>query len=85
MFNPEMLITAREVRGMSQEELGERVNLGAWHIRHIERGRVHPGKEVVERLADVLHFPIGFFYQVGRHIEVYPLSGDDQPMTGWID
>ena len=85
MFNPEMLITARLVRGLTREQLGELSGLGFMRVRYIEEGKVRPSKNAIRALADVLRFPVGFFRQTGKHHPVYPLSGPDDPMTGWID
>lgn len=47
----------RQVRGLSQPELGDRVGVGQTTISSWERGRTVPTREMVVRVADALGVP----------------------------
>jgi Zn-dependent peptidase ImmA (M78 family)/transcriptional regulator with XRE-family HTH domain len=63
-FNPEMVILAREYRGLTQEGLGKKTGFSQPKIARIENGigsDLDPAD--ARRLADELEFPIDFFLQ----------------------
>lgn len=69
-FNPRMLTLAREARGLSQNELGEKLKYTAHVIiNKWEQGRVNVTEDNIRQLSDALKFPIEFFYQTG---EIFP-------------
>ncbi len=45
---------ARTERGFTQEQLAERVNVGATHISHIETGQCSPSVELLIDIMEVL-------------------------------
>lgn len=47
----EKLRAARERKGLTQEEAGERVGVGSGQISHIECGRKLPSAEILARLC----------------------------------
>jgi Zn-dependent peptidase ImmA (M78 family)/DNA-binding XRE family transcriptional regulator len=60
--NPEMLILARESRGLTQSELAEKSGVSQGNLSKYESGiRTIPTAHV-EKFADVLDYPIEFFY-----------------------
>jgi Zn-dependent peptidase ImmA (M78 family)/DNA-binding XRE family transcriptional regulator len=65
-FNRELLVVAREMRGMSQAMLAEQSEITQGHLSKIENGLIEPSAEIVSRLADTLDFPIPFFLQSHR-------------------
>jgi transcriptional regulator with XRE-family HTH domain len=62
---------ARQWRGLSQEELAERVERSVDAISSIERGRSLPNFITLERLAKALGTPVRDFFDIG------PESGEN--------
>lgn len=71
-INPEILKIAREVRGITQEELAAVIGVEQGTLSKIEKGILQSDSEIVKRLSDALDFPITFFYQNKR---VLPVEG----------
>lgn len=64
--NPEMLILAREIRGMTQTELAETSGIDQGRISRYEGSlRTIPDDEL-HILAKALSFPVAFFYRDGK-------------------
>ncbi len=53
----------RNERGLTQEELADKVNVSRAYIGYIEQGRNTPSLEVVEKIARVLRTPISSFFK----------------------
>ncbi len=70
-FNPEMLILAREARGLSQDELAEKMNIQQGTLSKIENG-VMDASEHIESIYQTLNYPRSFFFREGRQFEVSP-------------
>lgn len=68
-FNPEMLILAREMRGLSQEELAAKMKIQQGTLSKIENG-VMDASEQLESIYKTLKFPKSFFFREGRQFEV---------------
>ena len=64
--NPNMIILARESRGMQQKTLAEQLKVTQGRISKIEMGLLTIPEELLERLAAALHYPLHFFYQEGQ-------------------
>src|SRR5436309_12019425 len=62
---------ARQPRGLTQEELAERVERSVDAVSSIERGRTLPNFMTFERLARVLDVPTRDFFDIG------PESGEN--------
>lgn len=58
---PELIVVAREARGLSQTELASRVGISQGHLSKIEAGLLPVADAVLERLAAVLDYPEEFF------------------------
>ena len=65
-FNPEMLILARESRGMTQSQLASEVPLKQGSVSKIEAGINTPTSDTLFRISEVLKYPIAFFNQSDR-------------------
>jgi Zn-dependent peptidase ImmA (M78 family)/DNA-binding XRE family transcriptional regulator len=63
--NRHRLILARESRGIQQQELNDRLGLGATTLSKIEHGDFTPSAEVLSRLAEETGYPLSFFTQPG--------------------
>jgi Zn-dependent peptidase ImmA (M78 family)/DNA-binding XRE family transcriptional regulator len=62
IFNSEMLTVAREARGLTQSELGNRLHIAAETISRIESGFRQPTTEQVFGFAKCLEFVDDFFF-----------------------
>lgn len=61
--NREMLVLARQARGLTQTELAERLGLSQAQISKIENGLDEADRALVERYAQVLGYRSSFFHQ----------------------
>ena len=52
----------RQKRGLSQEELAERINRSLHAVSSIERGRTLPNFTTLERLSQVLEVPVRQYF-----------------------
>ena len=59
---------ARRRRGLSQEELAERIDRSTEAISSIERGRTLPNFVTLERLAKALGTPVRDFFDIGPEV-----------------
>ncbi|MCF0265461.1 ImmA/IrrE family metallo-endopeptidase [Acinetobacter guillouiae] len=66
-FNADLLILARQSRGLSQSELAENCNLSQAMISKLE-GRLvaDPSMDLLTKLSEFLNYPIDFFYETDR-------------------
>lgn len=63
-FNPDMLRLARDARELTQVKLATRSGVTQAFISKLEHGlHVQPGDDAMQRMADVLGFPVDFFMQ----------------------
>jgi Zn-dependent peptidase ImmA (M78 family)/transcriptional regulator with XRE-family HTH domain len=63
--NPNMIILAREARGLIQAELADSIGMSATNLGKIERKEIGISDDVLELIADKTHYPIHFFKQSG--------------------
>lgn len=61
--NPEMIILARESRGLTQKELAEKLNISPAQLSRIEVGLRTIPKEQLNKLSSVLNYPTDLFMQ----------------------
>ena len=66
--NTNMIVLAREARGLSQKELANKINMSPTNLSKIERGEIGLGKDVLKLIAEETEFPIHFFSQAGTII-----------------
>jgi Zn-dependent peptidase ImmA (M78 family)/plasmid maintenance system antidote protein VapI len=64
--NPEMIVLARESRGLTQIDLAEMVSLAQGEISRYENGTRNISDEHLQRIANVLGYPVAFFYHSGQ-------------------
>jgi len=62
IFAAERLLLARHRRGLNKTQLAKRVGVTASTITAFERADREPPSETVARLAEVLDFPVDFFF-----------------------
>lgn len=65
-FNPEMLILARVLRGLTQTQLAKVANIDQGAISRYEGNLKNITDEHVNKIAQELHFPVSFFYRPGQ-------------------
>ncbi len=65
IINTEMLILAREARGLSQLQLAEAIGMSATNLSKIERADISIAADTLEKIADITGFPLQFFTQKG--------------------
>lgn len=61
----ETMIRFRKDKGLSQEELAERVGKSRTSISNIESGKTFPRPSTAKKIADVLGMDIGKLYSEG--------------------
>ncbi|MEU6647638.1 XRE family transcriptional regulator [Saccharomonospora sp. NPDC046836] len=61
MFTPSRLTLARKRRRMTLVELGNRVGVSSQSISNYEHDRQQPSPQTLDRIAEVLDFPLSFF------------------------
>ncbi len=67
-LNPQMVILARQSRGLTQIELANKMGVGQGTVSKIEAGLAHPTMDELEKIAAVLCYPNHFFTQKRRII-----------------
>jgi len=63
MINGDRIKQARELRGLTQAELAERIEINRGVLTHYEVGRYEPPDDVLDAIAQVTGFPLAFFQQ----------------------
>jgi Zn-dependent peptidase ImmA (M78 family)/transcriptional regulator with XRE-family HTH domain len=65
-FNPEMLILARELRGMTQQDVAKAAGFSQSFVSQVEAGVKDVSEESAKRAAAALNVPVAFLYQEER-------------------
>lgn len=79
-FNHRLLHLARQYRGLSQGAVAKAAALDQGHYSRIENGLLPegPSEDNIQKLADVLNFPIAFFHLddglAGLPLSVHPMN-----------
>jgi Zn-dependent peptidase ImmA (M78 family) len=63
MVNSEMVVLARESRGLTQKELAEKLAITQGFVSKVESGYLGVSPEMLSDLVRVLHYPANFFSQ----------------------
>ena len=61
-----MIILARDARGLTQQELGEKIHLHKANISRLESGETHTSEETLNALSEALGYPPAFFKLPGH-------------------
>jgi Zn-dependent peptidase ImmA (M78 family)/DNA-binding XRE family transcriptional regulator len=70
MINPQMILLAREARGLTQTDLAERLNSYKASISRLEHGDGPVDENTLMALAESTHYPPQFFMQKGEILPV---------------
>jgi Zn-dependent peptidase ImmA (M78 family)/plasmid maintenance system antidote protein VapI len=65
-FNSDLLVVAREMRGMSQATLAQKAQITQGHLSKLENRLTEPSSDTLARLSSALDFPSSFFLQPQR-------------------
>jgi len=68
--NPNMIVLAREARGLTQQDLAERVNLHRANISRLEKGETTIQQVTLLAISAATRFPPQFFRQQGMFMPV---------------
>lgn len=63
--NPNMIVLAREARGLTQAELADLIGMSPTNLSKIERSDIGISDEVLETIAEKTDYPAHFFRQPG--------------------
>lgn len=69
-INPQMILLAREARGLTQTDLAERLNSYKASISRLEHGDGPVNENTLMALAEATHYPPQFFMQKGEILPV---------------
>lgn len=64
--NPEMLVLARESRGLRQSELATRLSITQGKLSKLESGLLQVSDDFLDNLVAEVHYPHEFFHQTDR-------------------
>lgn len=70
VINPKMITLAREARGLTQQDLAERINTQKAHISKIEHGDLSVSEKLLASISEATAYPKSFFSQPGGTIPV---------------
>jgi Zn-dependent peptidase ImmA (M78 family)/transcriptional regulator with XRE-family HTH domain len=65
-INPEMIVLARESRGMTQGELAESIGVSQGKVSKYEHGLLQVSEDDLEKISKVLGYTIEFFFQIDK-------------------
>ncbi len=65
-INPQMVILARESRGISQKDLASLLHISAGKVCQVEQDTQTFSEDTFTKLCNILHYPESFFFQEGE-------------------
>jgi len=68
--NRELITLARESTGFMQAKIAESLGIEQGTLSKIENGILEPSEELITKIAEILNFPVKFFYQDWKPIRV---------------
>ena len=64
-FNADMMLLARSLREMNQQEIADLTGKTQAYVSKVEQRILPPSNDFVQSLSEKLYFPVSFFYQSG--------------------
>lgn len=74
----------RNMIGISQEKLGERLGITFQQIQKYEKGTNRVGASRLQAIASILDVPVAFFFQDAPNLEGQPASGMEEGGTAYF-
>lgn len=68
-INPNMLVLARQLRGITQKGLAIKINVSQGKVSKMEQGLLNIDNEILNKISKKLDFPMSFFLQ---NCQIYP-------------
>ena len=68
-MNKNMIVLAREARGLTQLELAEKIGMSNTSVSKMEKGEINVSDEALDLIASATNFPLTFFEQEN---EIFP-------------
>lgn len=68
--NPDRIILARETRGLTQQNLADKLHLPRANVSRLENGDTHVQRDTLSAISAATHYPMQFFTQQGKAIPV---------------
>lgn len=68
--NPEMIVLARETRGLTQQDLADKLNRPRANVSRLENGDTNVQHDTLLAISVATHYPPQFFMQQGKTIPV---------------
>jgi Zn-dependent peptidase ImmA (M78 family)/DNA-binding XRE family transcriptional regulator len=65
-INPQMIVLARESRGMMQKDLADKLGVSSGKLSYVENGELTLDDKELEKLSKALNYPSNFFFQQGE-------------------
>lgn len=62
-YNPDLIVIARESRAYTQGEFASLLGLSQGAVSKIEKGLTSPSDPILQKIAEVLNYPVSFFEQ----------------------
>jgi Zn-dependent peptidase ImmA (M78 family)/transcriptional regulator with XRE-family HTH domain len=69
-INPSMIVLARETRGLTQQDLADKLNRPRANVSRLESGDTHVQHDTLLAISVATHYPPQFFTQQGKTIPV---------------
>jgi Zn-dependent peptidase ImmA (M78 family)/transcriptional regulator with XRE-family HTH domain len=69
-INPEMIVLARETRGLTQQDLADKLNRPRANVSRLESGDTNVQHDTLLAISVATHYPPQFFTQQGKTIPV---------------
>ena len=63
---------ARKRKGLTQEEVAERIGITPKYLSSIERGQANPTLDLIMNLAESIKVPVGDFFDVAEEMKDRP-------------
>lgn len=79
--NCQFIAMAQDLRGMTNKELAQATGIKTRLIGEYRYGKKPCYSQHLEKIAEVLHFPVSFFLREGEYLSpYYRLPKDDKPL-----
>src|SRR5881398_2900112 len=74
----------RMMLGMSQEKLGDALDLTFQQVQKYEKGTNRIGASRLQHISEILQVPVSFFFEGAPSLSVNAVAGKDLPSPAYI-